>query len=98
MDLEQQAVGAGGDGRARHRRNHGSNAGAMGGVGNDWEMRQRLDDRYRAEVQQIPGLIVEAANATLTQNDVGIALCQNILGAEQQLLDRSREASLDENG
>ena len=49
------------------------------------------------QVEEIAGGGVEAADAALAENHVGIAFGQDVFGREQQLLDRGREAALEQD-
>src|SRR5262249_34690003 len=48
-------------------------------------------------VEQVACVGIEAAHATLAEDDLRVALQQDILGGEQPLLDGRREATLEQN-
>ena len=50
------------------------------------------------EVEDVAGRRVEAADAPLTQDHRVIPLGEQVLGGEQQLLDRCRQPALEEHG
>ena len=97
MDLDQQPVGAGGDRGARHRDHHVAVPGAVARIGHDRQVREPVHHGNRAQVEQIAGGGVEAADAALAENHVGVPLGEDVLRGEQQLLDRRGEAALEEH-
>jgi hypothetical protein len=98
VHLDDEPVGAGRDRRARHRDDLGAHAGPVARVGDDRQVRQRLYDRDRGQVQEIAGVAVEAAHAALAQDDVVVPLGQDVLGGEQQLVDGGGDAPLEQHG
>src|SRR5690606_41185346 len=88
------AVRAGGDGGPRHRRHLAADPGAVARVRDDGQVRERLHDGDRGQVEEVAGLLVEAAHTALAQDDLVVPLREDVLRAEQQLLDRGGRAAL----
>ena len=61
-------------------------------------MRDPLDVRDRREVERVARVVGERAHAALAEDDLVVALGEEVLGREQQLLDRRRHAALEEHG
>src|SRR5919112_1541936 len=97
MHFDQQAVCSSGHCCLCHWHDHVAMTGAMTGICDDRQVGESVHHRNGAEIEKVPGSRIEAPYAALTQNDVRVSLSKNVLGREQQLLDGSREAALQEN-
>src|ERR1700757_311197 len=98
VNFDKQAIGAGSNGGARHRRNLVASSGAMGRIGDDREMRKFLDDRNSGDVQGVAEISFKGADAALTKNHVVISAGENVFGAEEKLLNSGGHAALQEHG
>ena len=67
------------------------------GIGDDREVGETVHHRDGAQVEEVAGGRIEAAHAPLAEDDVGIALGQDVFRREQQLLDGGGETSLQQN-
>src|SRR5450759_3218363 len=54
-----------------------------------------MDDR---KVQRVAREVGESADAAFAENHAGVSFCEDVLGREQELLQRGRHAALQENG
>src|SRR5262245_61560231 len=95
VHLDDQAVGAGGHRGAGHRRHHVAPSGAVARVGDDRQVAELADDRDRRDVEGVARRRLEGADAALAEDDVVVAAAQHVLGRQQPLLDRRRDAALD---
>ena len=73
VDLDQQAVGAGGQRGQGHRRDVIALAGAVAGVDQDRQVRQLLDRRDHRQVERVAAVVGEGAHAALAQDHVVVA-------------------------
>src|SRR5260370_4770649 len=97
VDLEAQAVGAGGNGGVSHGRDFVAAAGAVRGVANHWQVRKFFDDGDGSDVEGVARIRFERADAALAEDDVVIAAGKDVFGAEKKLFHSGREAALEEN-
>ena len=97
MHFDENAVGAGGDRGASHRRHLVAQAGAVTRVGDHRQMRQSLHQRDGRQVEQVARHRVEAANAALAEDHLIVALGEDVFGAHQQVDDRRRHAALEQH-
>src|ERR1017187_5975540 len=94
MDFNHEAIGAGGQGGARHGSDDIAAAGAVRWVGDDGQVGEFLDDRDGGEIEGVARLGLEGADAALAEDDVVIAAGQDVLGGEQE----SRDAAVEQHG
>lgn len=97
MDLDDQAIGAGGQRGLGERRGQARDAAGVAGVGDHGQVRAFLWDRDRGDVERVARGRLEGADALLAQDHVGVASAQDVLGREQELLDRRHHAALQEH-
>src|SRR5579863_5334675 len=97
MDLDENAVGARGYRGPRHWRHLVAKPGAVARVRDDREMRQIVNDRDSGQVEHVADCRIEAPDPALAQNDLVVALGEHVLGAHEQIVDRRRHATLEEN-
>src|SRR5688572_14557986 len=97
VHLDDQAVGAGGDGRPRHGRDFIAAAHAVAGIDKDRKMRELLHDRNCRQVQRVAREGFEGANTALAQDHVLIAAGQDVLRRQQPFLHRRSNAALQED-
>src|SRR4051812_32274109 len=69
----------------------------MTGIDDDWQVGELLDQRHRGEIEGEAGGGIESPNAALTEDDVRIALGQDVLRAHQPLLDGGGEPALQQD-
>ena len=98
VDLDEEAVGTGRNRCHRHRRHQAPNPRGVRWVDQDGEVRQSPHERHGGQVQSVSGGGLEGADPALAENDVGVAVGQDVLGAQQPFLDRIAQAALEENG
>src|SRR5437867_208702 len=82
---------------ARHRSHLVPQTRPVARISDHWEMRQLLHERDRREVEEIARHRVEAPDATLAQDDLLIALGEDVLRAQQQIGDGGRHASFEQH-
>ena len=58
----------------------------------------RLQDWNGAQIEGVAGRGLERANSALTQNYVGVALVEDVFGAQYQIVNRGTEPALEKNG
>src|SRR3990170_2833386 len=98
VNLDEQAVDAGGDGGQRDGRYQIPLAGSVAGVADDGQMADPLDHRDGVDIEgESRGRLVRA-DAALAEDDVAVAVGEDVLGGEQPLLDRRPHAALEEHG
>src|SRR5436305_3133221 len=95
MDLQNQALGSGGDSGTGHGGHQFAATGSMAGVNDDGEVGQFMEQWYTGKIKHIACVGIEAANAAFTENDVGIARGYNVLGGQQPLVDGRCKAALE---
>jgi hypothetical protein len=57
-------------------------------------MRESAQDRHSIQVERVARRRLKGANAALTENDLAVPRSKDVLGGEQPLFDRAREAAL----
>ena len=90
MNFNQNTVGAGGHGGARHWWNLVAAAGAVRGIGQDRKVREFLDHGNGGNIQGIAGVAFKSTNAALAEHDLVIASGHDVLGRQQPFFDRCR--------
>ena len=94
VHFDEQPVRADGDGRARERQHFLSLAGSVRRIHEDRQVRDPLDVGDRREIERVPGVVDERPHAALAEDHLVVALREQVLGRQQQLLDRGRHAAL----
>ncbi len=84
MNFDEQAIGAGSDGGAGHRRHFVAASGAVRRIGKHRKVRKFLDNGNGRDVKSVAGVSLERANAALAENDVVIPARKNVFGAHQK--------------
>ncbi len=95
VDVDDDAVGADRDGGPRQRHDQVAAAAGMRRVHDHGQVRQPLDDRDRADVQGVPGGLLEGPDAALAEHDVEVAALGDVLRGHQPLLDGGVHAALE---
>src|SRR4030042_506571 len=70
----------------------------MGGVGDNGEVAYSLDRGNSAEVEGIPGVIREGADAPFAKNDASIAFGHDVFGGHEPFIDGGSHAALEKEG
>ena len=97
MDFDQEAVGAGGQRCSGHRRHVVALAGAMAGIDQNRQVRQRLYRRDDGQVERIAAMVRKRPYAPLAEDDVVIAAGEQVFGRHQPFLERSRHPAFEQN-
>src|SRR5579859_3929911 len=97
VDFDQQAVGAGGYRGAGHGGNFVAAAGAVGRVGQHWEVRQLFDYGDGGDVEGVAGVGLKGADAALAEDYVVVAAGEDVFGAEEEFFHGGGHAALEEN-
>ena len=97
VHFDHDPVGARGYRGAGHGDHLVAQPGTMRRVGDDRQVRELVHHRDGREVEEVAGRRVEAADAALAQNHVVVPLGQEVLGGQEELLDRRRQAALQEH-
>src|SRR5579859_3298502 len=95
MNLDEQGVGSGGDRGERHGGDEVAMPGTLAGVGDDRQVRELLHQRNRADVHRIARHFLKGANAPLAQDNIGVALRENVFRRQQPLFDGGRHAAFE---
>ena len=66
----------------------------MARVNDYWEMRESAQDRHGVQVERVACRRLEGANAALAEDHLAVPRSQDVLGGEEPLFDRAREAAL----
>ena len=94
VNLDDESVGADGDGSAGERRDFVAFAGALAGIDNDRQMAEPLHRRNHAQIEGIAGMVGEGADAALAQQHVVVAFAHHVLGRHQEFFQGRRHAAL----
>src|SRR5438876_3419695 len=97
VHLDHQPVRARGDPCQRHGGHKGTPAGSVARVDDHGKVAQLLDERHRVEVQGIAGVGLEGPDAALAEDDLVVALAEDVLSGEQPFLDRRRHTPLEQD-
>jgi len=93
-----EAICAGGNGRARDGRDVLPMPGAVTGVQNDREMGGPLEHRDGVDVRGVPGAGLEGADAPFAHHHLPVAFAQDVFGSQQPLGDRGTHPTFEEDG
>ena len=88
--FDDQAVGPGGDGGPAHGRHEVRVAGAVRGVDHHRQVRHFVQGRHGRQRQRVADVFLEGADAALAEDDLLVAGVDDVLGRQQQLLQRAR--------
>src|SRR5690606_28875053 len=94
VHLDDQSICAGCKRRTRHGWYLIAKPSAVARVCHDRQVRQLVHERYCREVEHVANRRIEAANTAFTQYHVRVPLGENVLGAEQELLNRCSHSAL----
>src|SRR4051812_12447172 len=97
MHLDQDAVRASGNSSAGHGDYFVPQSRPVARVGDDWQVRQPMHDRNCGEVEHIARGRIEASHAPLAEYHVLISLGQDVLRAEEKIIDRSCHSALEQH-
>jgi thiamine biosynthesis protein ThiI len=95
VDVHDDAVGADRDRGPGQRQDQVPAAAGMRRVHDHRQVRQPLRDRDRADVQGVPGGLLERADAALAEHDVQVAALSDVFGGHQPFLDGGVHAALE---
>src|SRR5437764_939678 len=98
VDFDDEAVGSGGDARARERHHHVVVSRSVRGVNDDGQVRDAADGGDGREVERVARVLREGAYAALAEYDVVVALGHYVLGGEKPLVEHRGESALQEHG
>ena len=70
----------------------------MTGIDEYRQVAQTLDRQHRAQVKGIAGIGLKGADAPLAQDDIFVALGQDVFGGHEEFLDRGAHAALQQHG
>ena len=98
MDFDNETIGIAGRGGHGHGSYEAVDARGMAGVHNDRQMAQFVEHGDRCKIQRVAGVIIKGADAPLTENDLLVAVCHDVFGAHQQLLQGVGKAALEQDG
>src|SRR3954464_10286986 len=98
VDLDDDAVGADGSGRARQWLDQAAVARRVARVDDHRQVGVELEPRDGAEVEREARGGLEGADAALAQHHRLVALLEDVVGRLQQLVERAAQAALEEHG
>ncbi len=98
VDLDDEAVGAAGDGGIAHGWDEACVSGALGRVDDDGEMGLLMDVGNDGEGEGVAGVVFESANAALAEDDVGVSGGEDVFGRLEVFVDGHGHAALVEDG
>ncbi len=97
VDLDEKPVGACGRAGEGERRDEPALPGRVRRVDPDRQVGQLVDERHGGHVERVAVGRLEGPDAALAEDHVRVAARHDVLGRHQPLLDRAREASLEEH-
>src|SRR5437868_1056448 len=95
MDLDQQAVGPGGNRGQGHWSDEIAATCTLAGIRDNWQVREMFDERNGTDVHSVARDLLEGADTALTKDDIAIALRKNILSSQQPLFNSCRHAAFE---
>ncbi len=98
VDLDDDPVGPHGDGRAGERRHVLPVARRMARVHDHREVGELLEDDDGREIQGVSRGRLEGADPPLAEDDLAVALREDVLGRHEELLDRRHHPPLEQDG
>ena len=98
VNLDDQAVRAGGHCGQRHGVDEVVHTGAMAGIHHHGQVGQLVQHWNRGDIQRVAGGGFESADTALAENDIFVAAGHDVLGAHQQFLDGVGKAALEQDG
>ena len=98
VDLDEEAIGAEGDGALAEVCDEICAAAALAGVDDDWEVGLAFGDGDGGEVECVAGVGLEGADAAFAEHDVGVAVGEDVFGGEEPLFDALAHAAFEEDG
>ena len=97
VDLDDDPVGADGSGRERQRRDQVTAACGVTWIDDHGQVAELLQDRHGRQIERESVGGLERADAALAQHHGLIAFLEDVLSGHQQLLERRREAPLEQH-
>jgi len=98
MDLDDQAVRPGYDGRPGQGLDVLPVTGGVTGIDDDREMGKLLEDRHGADVQGVAGGRLEGADPPFAEDDVVVARGKDVFCRHEEFLDGAHHSPLQEDG
>src|SRR4051812_7199982 len=96
-DLDDDAVRADRGGGSAERLDEAAVAGGVARVDDHRKVGVELQPRHRAEIEREARRGLERADAALAEDDVLVALLQDVVGGLEELVERAAEAALEED-
>ena len=96
MHFDEQAVGAHRD-RAAHSAHEIGAAATLAGIDDDGEVGFLFRDGHRGEIERVARVRFEGADAALAEQDVRVAVGEDVFGGEQPFLDVLAQAALEQD-
>ena len=97
VDFDQQAIGAAGNGGFAKWGDPVSHAGTMRRVDDDRQWRTLLDGRHNRKCQSVADVRFKGADASFTEDHVGIAFSDNVLSRLEQFLQGGAPSTLEQD-
>ena len=97
MDLDHDAVGSHGHGCAGHGQGDVAASRGVADVDDDRKVALLLQDGDGAQVESVAGPALGRADTAFAQHDLLVALGADVLGGEEELLERGHERALEED-
>lgn len=96
--FDHKAVGPGGNGRQRHGGHVLPVPRGVTWVDNDGQMAKAANHGNNTEVQRVARGRLEGSDASLAENDVGVALREQVLGGHEIFVDLRGHTTFEQNG
>lgn len=97
MDLDEEAVRLEGDGTTAKGEDEIRASAALAGIHDDREMGFLFGNRDGSQIESVAGVGLERADAALAEEDIWVAVGEDILGGQQPLLDFLAHPALEEH-
>ena len=97
MNLDHEAVGAGGQRGQGHGGNILALARAVAGVDEDGQVRELFDRRNDREIERVAAVIGKSPHAPLAENHLVVASGKDVFGRHQPFFERGRHAPLEQD-
>ncbi len=97
VDLDEQAIGAGGDGAAGEGADEACVAGGVRRVDDHRQPAAHLQQRQRRQVEREAHTVLERADAALAEDHRRVARSEDVVGSAEQLVDGAAEPALQQH-
>ncbi len=97
MDFDHDPVGTDHDRRLGHRPDQAAPSGRVTGIDHDRQVAHFTDQGNNAQVQSVAGGPFESPDASLAEDDIGIAFSEDIFGRGEKFLDGGTHAALEQD-